>query len=229
MPEYKNTARPRALATIAASVIAAAGAMVALTGAAALPAPSHVRVEGDAEAGKSATVTFRVPNESNTASTVRLEVALPSETPITTVRTQSKPNWAAELVWSDLDTPITVGETQIERYESSIVWTAEGDGIAPGEFDEFVATIGAIPDQPELVLPVLQVYSDGFEQHWAEVSHGGGHDGVAYPAPVLEIGVDEAAGDDAIAFWIALVGVAIGVVGVTIAAVALSRTLSQTR
>lgn len=222
--------RFRSRATAAASMLAAAGAMVALTGAAALPAPGHVHVEGDAEVGTSATVTFRVPNESDSASTVRIEVELPSDTPFTTVRTQSKPGWVSEIVWSDLETPIAIGDAQVERYVSSIVWSTTGEGIAPGEFDLFVATMGPVPDRSEVALPTLQTYSDGWTQEWVEVEVPGAHHAdLARPAPVLSIGESQLARDDAISFWVGMSAVGLGVASLVIGVIALSRTLSPTR
>jgi uncharacterized protein YcnI len=217
---------------LAAAAVAAATALLALTGASALPVPTHIHVDGDAVAGKSATVTFRVANESDSASTVRVEVRLPADTPLTSVRTLSKPGWDVELTRSELDPPVDVGDgVAVSSYFSAITWTAAGDGIRPGEFDEFVATLGAIPDVAELALPTLQVYSDGSEVDWAEIAdHGDEHasegEELAQPAPVLtvaEAGEDGGAADG-VALWLGGAGLAAGVLGLAVAAFALVRT-----
>ncbi len=189
-------------------------------------------------------MSFRVPTESDTASTTSLVVALPTDTPITSVRPQSKPGWEIEVTSVELDPPVVSGDVTITSAIGSITWTATDGGIAPGEFDDFVVQLGPIPDVPELVLPTLQGYSDGTSVDWSEPTVGGVEP--EHPAPVLAIGAAEpAAADDhdhatspsvdmaatppptgsaadeggTTAFGIT--GIAIGVVGLIIAVIAL--------
>jgi len=178
-------ARARFGAITASAAAFAAGAILIV----AAPAAAHVHVDGDAEPGARATVSFRVPTESDTASTTSLVVTLPLDTPITSVRPKSMPGWDIEVTHVDLDSPVVVGDLTITSAVGTIAWTAIDGGVAPGEFDEFVVQLGPIPDVPELVLPTLQGYSDGTTVDWSEATV----DGVEpeHPAPVLAIGTAE--------------------------------------
>jgi len=72
-------------ATAAAIVLAVAG-----------PASAHVTVNPNTAAqGAYAKVSFRVPTESDTASTTKLEVDLPADTPIASVAVKPLPGWTA--------------------------------------------------------------------------------------------------------------------------------------
>ena len=69
------------------------------------PALAHVEVSGtDAGQGGYGVATFRVPSESDTASTTELRVTLPDDTSILSASVQPKPGWAA-TVTKNLTTP----------------------------------------------------------------------------------------------------------------------------
>ena len=72
-----------------AAVTATAACAVAL----AAPAAAHVKVTGDATQGGWGVLNFRVPTESDTASTTALLVVLPDDQPIISVSTQQKAGW----------------------------------------------------------------------------------------------------------------------------------------
>ena len=174
--------RPRRLAAMAiASAVLAGGAVLLLAG----PASAHVHADGDAVVGERADVTFRVPTESDTASTTSVTVTLPLDTPITSVRAQSKAGWTVEIERVDLDAPVVVGDVSVASAIGSITWTATGFGVAPGEFDDFVVQLGPIPDVDELVLPTTQGYSDGTVVEWSELADGAAEP--EHPAPVLKV------------------------------------------
>src|SRR5213076_2572230 len=67
--------------------LAAAGVVTAaLVGLTAAPALAHVSVEStDATQGGIGAITFRVPTESDTASTTKVTVQLPTDSPIASV------------------------------------------------------------------------------------------------------------------------------------------------
>ena len=70
---------------------------LAATAAPALPAAAHVRVIPEATAsGGYAALTFRVPNESDTAATTKLVVTLPQDRPLATVSVRPVPGWTAK-------------------------------------------------------------------------------------------------------------------------------------
>ena len=64
----------------------------------AAPASAHVTVSSpDATAGGFGKVVFRVPTESETASTTKLGVTLPEDTPFAFVSAQPKPGWKVDI------------------------------------------------------------------------------------------------------------------------------------
>jgi uncharacterized protein YcnI len=68
-------------------ISAALGAGTLLAIAAPLAASAHVTINPDAaEAGSYAVVTVKVPNESDTATTTKVQLSLPEDTPFTSVR-----------------------------------------------------------------------------------------------------------------------------------------------
>src|SRR4051794_41519631 len=70
-------------------------------------ASAHVSVSSpDASAGGFGKLVFRVPNESVTASTVRLRIQLPTDTAFAFVSYQPVPGWTATLTRTQLDPPV---------------------------------------------------------------------------------------------------------------------------
>jgi uncharacterized protein YcnI len=154
-----------------------------------LAASAHVRVDpGQAEPGSYTTLTFKVPNESATASTVRVEVELPADTPFTSVSYQPVPGWSASVVVGALPTPITTGDQTLTEAPLSVVWTADAGtaGVAPGQFQEFPLSVGPVPDTGSVLLPTHQGYSDGTTVDWAEPTPASGEE-PEHPAPTLYI------------------------------------------
>ncbi len=91
-------------------------------------------------------ISFRAPNESATASTVKFELTFPTATPITSVRTAPLPGWKAVVTKGKLPKPVTIENATITQAVLSVVWTAEpGVGIAPGQFGLFQILTGALP------------------------------------------------------------------------------------
>lgn len=157
-------------------------------------AAAHVSVTSSSTApGSYAVLTFRVPTESDEASTVGLTVQLPQDTPFTSVRTAPVPGWTAELVVGELPAPVTDGHgNEITEAVTQVVWTATGEGLGPTEFGEFELSVGPLPESGTVFLPALQTYSDGTEVAWAEQAEGGAEP--QHPAPSVVVGTDE--GDD---------------------------------
>ena len=179
---------PRPLARLAVVVVAAATAVAASTGL----ASAHVGVSStDATPGDSGKVTFRVPNESDSASTVRVRIQIPSETPIASLRVQPVPGWTAIGTTLRLDPPVTDDDgTEITEAISVVEFTADaGSGIRSGEFQEFSLSGGPFPDADSVTFPVVQTYSDGTESAWIEPTVDGQAEPES-PAPVLSLTAD---------------------------------------
>lgn len=149
-----------------ATVALALGTVLAL--GAPLGASAHVTLEENtAEAGSYALLTFKVPNESDTATTTSVTVNLPTDTPFVSVRTVPVAGWTAEVVTTTLPEPVEIGETTVTEAPTSIVWTATGAGLGGTELGLFPFSVGPVPDVGSLELPVDQGYSDGSVVAWA--------------------------------------------------------------
>lgn len=161
------------------------GAVLAL--AAPLSASAHVHVDPDsAEPGGYSVLTFRVPNESATASTTSVTVELPTDTPFSYVAYQPVPGWSAEVITETLPEPITEGNATLTEAPVRVVWTATGGGIADGQFELFPLSVGPVPEVGSLLLPTAQGYSDGTVVEWDEAADVSGAE-PEHPAPVLYV------------------------------------------
>ncbi|MGA8850214.1 MAG: YcnI family protein [Aeromicrobium sp.] len=155
------------------------------------PAWGHVHVDSDdATQGGFGLATFRVPNESDTAATTRVTVALPKDTPFAHLTAESKPGWEVSTTTKKLDEPIKNGDFEISEPVRTITWTATGSGIAPGEHATFGVSGGPFPEVDEIVLPTTQTYDDGEVVAWDQEQTGDAEP--ERPAPVL--GLAEADG-----------------------------------
>ena len=169
------------------AVIAAALATMSLT---LLPttAEAHVRVISDnANSGGYSALTFRVPNESATAGTVKLTVKLPTDHPFLYVSTKPVPGWTATTKKSKLPEPVDSHGTTLTEAISSVTWTADkGTQIKPGEYQEFAISVGPLPDPGTILLPATQTYSDGEVVTWDQPTPASGEE-PEHPAPQLEV------------------------------------------
>ncbi len=182
-----STPLPRPLVRLAVVVLALLTALTAgLAGAGA--ASAHVGVSStDAAAGGFGKLTFRVPNESDTASTVALRISIPEESAMASLRVQPVPGWTVTTTTSDLQTPLESHGEQVTSYVSVVEFrAADGGGIRPGEFQEFALSGGPIPDSDQLSFPTVQTYGDGSESAWIEPTVECRAE-PEHPAPVLPL------------------------------------------
>lgn len=231
----------------------AAVAALALAG----PAAAHVTINpGDAVQGERARIDVRVPNESDTESTIAVEMHFPEDPPISSVSVGKVPGWTAEIAFRELDEPIEGGHgEQITEVVESITWTADNGAaeIQPGEFGEFPVGLGPLPEADQLFFPTLQTYSDDEVVRWIEEPEGDAEPD--FPAPSLTLaaaGTDpatngtagggdgdtagtepdsEAAGEDSgedsgAGMWLGLAGLVAGLAGLAVGGLALSRSRS---
>jgi uncharacterized protein YcnI len=220
----------------------AVGLGVALVIGIPLSASAHVSLdENTAEAGSYALLTFKVPNESETATTTSITVSLPTDTPFVSVRTVPVAGWTAEVITTTLPEPVQIGATTVTEAPTSIVWTATGDGLGPTELGLFPFSAGPVPDVGQLELPVDQGYSDGSVVAWSgdEVPilyvndapeadhHGADEDGDAEDGDAEEGHDPEAA--TAAGDGTAITGVVLGSAGLLLGAIALVLALIRRR
>ncbi len=160
------------------------GALVLLGGT----ALAHVTVNPDEETqGGYAKLAFRVPNESDTASTVKVAVRFPADAPLASVRVRPHEGWKADLTRSKLPKPVEVGDYTLDEAVTAVTWTAEkGVRIGPGEFDEFEVSVGPLPKESAMAFTAVQTYDDGEVVRWDEPSKEGAEE-PEHPAPVLSL------------------------------------------
>jgi periplasmic copper chaperone A len=163
----------------------AAGALVLSS---ASVASAHVTVNPRSTAGGGyAELNFRVPTESDTASTTKLEVFFPADQPLAFAAVKPMPGWKITVAKAKPSKPISSDDGPVAEVVSSITWTAvsPADAIKPGEFNDFAISAGALPESGTMTFKALQTYSDGSVVRWIEVANGGAEP--EHPAPVLTL------------------------------------------
>ncbi|WP_327269010.1 YcnI family protein [Streptomyces sp. NBC_01218] len=164
----------------------AASAVLLLAG----PASAHVSVQPQGEAAKGgyATINFKVPNERDDASTVKLEVNFPTDHPLSSVSPQAVPGWKIDVTKSTLAKPLEVHGQKVTEAVSKVTWTADAAAaIKPGYFQQFPLSVGQLPeDADQLVFKALQTYSSKEVVRWIEEAPAGGEE-PDNPAPVLTL------------------------------------------
>ena len=166
--------------------VAVLAAAIAFLGAG--TASAHVRVFPDTTAtGAFSALTFRVPNESDTAGTVKVQVQLPQDTPFLYVSSKPVPGWTAKTTEETLPKPFESEGTTITKAVRTVTWTADrGTEIAPGQYQEFALSVGPLPAPGTVLLPATQTYSDGKVVKWDEPTPASG-DEPENPAPALVV------------------------------------------
>lgn len=208
------------------------------------PASAHVTVNpSEATQGGYGRIAFRVPTESDTASTTKLEVTLPADAPVSSVSTMPVPGWTVALEKRKIDPPLTVHGSQVTEAVSKITWTASADAaIKPGQFQEFPVSLGPLPSVNQMVFKVLQTYSDGEIARWIEEPPASGGEEPERPAPVLKLAAakaddapataaadpvaaksDDDGDDSGLALGLGIAGLIAGVAGLGLGGAALAR------
>ncbi|MFG2119865.1 YcnI family protein [Streptomyces sp. NPDC048710] len=231
MTSTRTTLRRAAAVTAltAAGVLAAAGV-----------ASAHVTVhpESYAKGATDGLLTFRVPNEEDTASTTKVQVFLPTDHPVLGVLVHPRDGWTAKVTTTKLKTPVKTDDGTITEAVSAITWT--GGKIGAGQYEDFDVAFGQLPDDSDqLTFKTLQTYSDGKVARWIEEQTGG--DEPENPAPVLKLtaggekttpadsksssGSTSKAADssDSTARGLGVAGLVVGVLGLAAAAFAIVR------
>jgi periplasmic copper chaperone A len=221
-----------------AVALAAGLAAVVVT---AVPAAAHVTVSSpDAAPGGFGKLVVRVPTESDTASTTKLQVQLPAHTPFAFVSTKPHPGWTVATTERKLAKPVTVEGFTLSKAVATVTWTASGAsaGIAPGQFDEFELSLGAFPsDVDTLSFPTTQTYSDGTVVTWDQPSVKG-QDEPEHPVPTLELAaatqaagvtVPDTGSSDGTARWLAGTALVVAAVALVLAGLSALGVLGRRR
>ncbi|HEX4688716.1 MAG TPA: YcnI family protein [Nocardioides sp.] len=156
----------------------------------AAPGWAHVTVNPDtATQGGYTALSFRVPTESDSASTTKVQVFLPQDHPLASVSVKPHPGWHAKVVTKKLATPLSTDDGPVTEGVFSVTWTPDGrqHAIAPGEYDEFDISVGPLPDVSSLTFKALQTYSDGTVVRWIDPPAAEGQPEPEHPAPTLTL------------------------------------------
>lgn len=170
----------KSLFTSATALIA--GAVIAL--AAPLAASAHVGIDpNQSDPGTYPLIIFKVPTESATATTTKIELTLPQDTPFGFVSYTPVEGWTTELVKETLPEPVVTDDGEVTEAVTKVIWTAEpGSELTAEQYGLFPLVLGPVPDTGSVVLAVDQTYSDGTVVSWSET----GAD-AEFPAPVLYV------------------------------------------
>jgi uncharacterized protein YcnI len=173
-----------------AGVVAVAAGVATLLGGGLAAAHVTAKVLGEtAQQGGYTKITFRVPNEDQTAGTVKVEIKLPVDHPMTSARTKPMAGWTAQITKVTLDKPIKVHDAEVKEAVSSVTWTAAaGTRINPGEFQEFELSAGPLPEgTDQLVIPAIQTYDNNEVVTWDAPPAEEGAEEPEHPAPVIDL------------------------------------------
>jgi uncharacterized protein YcnI len=163
-----------------------AAAAIGLT---ALPALAHVTVNSPgATQGSFGVLTFRMPNETDSANATELKVQLPPDQPLASVSVKPQPGWTYTVTRAKLPQPITDDDgNQVTDYPSVVDWKATAGGIKPGEYAEFPLSVGPLPKADSMTFKALQTYSNGETVSWIDLPAAGSSDAPEHPAPTLKL------------------------------------------
>jgi uncharacterized protein len=160
---------------------------VAIVTALALLAPAtaqaHVSLHpNEVPVGSFATLGIRVPNETESANTIKLAVQLPPG--FLDVSTEYMPGWSAKVLTSKLAKPVQTSDGEVTEQVREVIWTGDGKQglIPPGQFLDFPIST-EIPGKAgeELTFKVLQYYDNGEVVRWI------GGPSSEEPAPKIDV------------------------------------------
>lgn len=121
-------------------------------------ADAHVTVKPSQSApGAWETYSVKVPVEKE-LNTVKVALKIPEGVAFKQYR--PVPEWNVELTTTDAGAV------------TAVTWTAEGDGIGPGEFQQFEFVAQNPGESAELAWDAFQYYSDGSVVEWTEAEGG---------------------------------------------------------
>ncbi|MEU1517107.1 YcnI family protein [Streptomyces sp. NPDC005811] len=187
MSTTRTTTRPTTRTTTLrrAAAVAALAAAGVLTAAGAASAHVTVHPETYAKGATDGLLTFRVPNEEDTASTTKVQIFLPTDHPLLGVLVSPRDGWTAKVTNTKLKTPVKTDDGTITEAVSEITWT--GGRITAGQYEDFDVAFGQLPDDTDqLAFKALQTYSDGKVTRWIEEA-ASGDDEPENPAPVVTL------------------------------------------
>jgi uncharacterized protein YcnI len=148
-------------------------------------AAAHVTVSPSSlpQGTDDAILTFRVPNESTTASVVGLRIQFPLVHPIVVLNPEAGSGWIVGVHSTVLPRPITTDDGTFTSTVSEIDWS--GGSIPVDQFGEFNVLAQGLPSGTDLLtFKAVQLYSDGTTVNWIQAPTKAAPD-PEHPAPTL--------------------------------------------
>jgi uncharacterized protein YcnI len=174
-------ARRTAVRTVVAVGVTAAAVMVGMGSASA-----HVSISPEtAVQGSTAELTFRVPNEEARAVTTKLQLQIPTSSPIAQLLARPVPGWTVTEHSITLSKPLVTDDGTFTTVVDQVTWS--GGRIEPGQYQDFALSVDPLPETGSSVaFKALQTYSNGDVVRWIDVSAPGQAE-AEHPAPVLAL------------------------------------------
>ncbi len=132
--------------------------------------------------GSFATLDIRVPNEMESANTIKVEVQVPPG--FLDVSTEYMPGWTSKVLTSKLAKPVQTDDGEVTEQVREVIWTGDGKQgkIPPGQFLNFpISTVIPGKEGEVLTFKTLQYYDNGEVVRWI-----GGPDSEE-PAPQIDV------------------------------------------
>ena len=148
-------------------------------------AAAHVTVSPSSlpQGANDAILTFRVPNESTTASVVGLRIQFPLAHPIVVLNPEAGSGWTVVVHSTVLPKPVTTDDGTFTSAVSEIDWS--GGSIPVGQFGAFNVLAQGFPNGIDLLtFKAVQLYGDGTMVNWIQVSTKAAPN-PQHPAPTL--------------------------------------------
>jgi len=121
-----------------------------------------------ADQGSAAALTLQVRNDRPDVFTTKVEVQFPQANPIAEIYPMSVPNWAPIATSRNVDTPLQgIHNSGLTVVTSAITWTRSTDAPKAPAVENLQVELGPLPESSQLVLTVLQTYSDGKVVRWS--------------------------------------------------------------
>jgi uncharacterized protein YcnI len=148
--------------------------------------------------GSAAALTLQVRNDRPGVFTTKVEVQFPQADPIAEIYPMSVPNWAPIATSRNVDKPLQgIHNSGLTVVTSAITWTRATDAPKAPAVENLSVELGPLPDSSQLVLTVLQTYSDGKVVRWSGPSATG--TGTVVRLQPVAAAAAPAAGDEAAA------------------------------
>jgi periplasmic copper chaperone A len=179
-PPRKRTSpsMPSRLGALAFGLVTVIGLWAGTAGAHVTVSPSSLP-----QGASDAILTFRVPNESTTASVIALRIEFPLAHPIVVLNPEAGSGWNVVVHSTVLPKPVTTDDGTFTSTVSEIDWS--GGSIPVGQFSEFNVLAQGLPTGTSLLtFKAVQLYSDDTVVSWIQVPTKAAPN-PAHPAPTL--------------------------------------------